>query len=622
MVNDSVPEVDAATFANITLTPPTPTTPPTPIHIIPSPRGTARSPTTPRVMSIAPPPNHSRAAIQQIQPISAKNDGSKSPTSPAETATPTIKPIAPTPTRSKPPVELMTSYLPSNSSETINPSLRGSIVELNTISNVQKPAHEVSFAKSTKPSSETALQRDSSGRLSPGLSINIPASASREMLLRSTSSTSSLAGTSTESLNTLAMKQIKDLVVPSGPKAGKVGSSFNLANYIIGAGILALPLTFSWTGLVLQSVLLFVMGLFSAYTARMIIFCGIETGASTYQGCVRKLLGQKASTSLSLLIAIGNFGSLCAYLILIGDFATSIAEHTIGHSNRRMLIIGTGCLLCYPLCLLKNLNSLRFTSLMSMTFILFTVITVITDSADFSLSNGFAETPSMVNINWKLFRAIPISVFAYQCHIILFPVQKEMKDRSQRGVNKVINSSFTFCFLMYLLMGVFGYLRFYHSDVDLGGNVLNSYGDSDDVASPDLFVLIEGLFFFIIVFSYPMVNFSCRLATQAILFKDSTYQPLRTWVIVTCLVGSSLLVAISVEDVSIVFGLIGSIASPALTMVFPAACLLALTRQSQVPWNKNLGEGRVGAFFTLGFAGFVCVTGVLFNILSLIGASP
>eukprot|EP00033_Pygsuia_biforma_P000583 GCRY01000689.1.p1 GENE.GCRY01000689.1~~GCRY01000689.1.p1 ORF type:complete len:646 (+),score=174.55 GCRY01000689.1:76-2013(+) len=403
---------------------------------------------------------------------------------------------------------------------------------------------------------------------------------------------------------------VKGMMTDPGTKHASVFASvYNICNYILGAGVLSMPVLADWNGLVFAGAMLVILGVYLLYTVFMLLNACEKAGCEDYDELVGHCLGPSWRLAMNWSVALGTIGILCAYMVLIGDFSENLANEAFGHSNRKLLIGVIGVCLVYPLCLLKNLNSLRFTSVLAITFVFGTVVAIIIDCVMY-MTDGDEDydssTVTLSKASSKLFRSIPIALFSYMCHLIVVPTRKEMPNKSLAKTKKVTSLAFLICGVVYLCSLSFGYLRF-RSEID--GNVLNTYLDDEkDVANKDIFTVCSSSFLFVIVFSYPMVSFSGRIGMHSLLFKGKPFTFFHNWFIVTAVFGLSLFVALVTEDVALVFGLVGAITSPAITIIFPSLCHISLS-------GKPFTDGsNWGASFSILVGVFVTITGIIYSI--------
>eukprot|EP00033_Pygsuia_biforma_P002278 GCRY01002523.1.p1 GENE.GCRY01002523.1~~GCRY01002523.1.p1 ORF type:complete len:503 (-),score=115.07 GCRY01002523.1:381-1889(-) len=407
----------------------------------------------------------------------------------------------------------------------------------------------------------------------------------------------------------------KDDQVNSLPGAGKGasfwGSVFNVCNYTMGAGVLTMPKTTAWTGAVFEGILLLLLAIFIFYTLKILVHCGFKTGILNYDELVHKIMGPRWKVVLNISSILSGLGLMCTYMVLIADFGSNITDALFDWESRRLTLVLLTVFLVLPLSLLRNLNSLRFTSILAIFFILGTASCITFDCLRYLSTTGAEYDVTYFKVDTNVFRALPIATFAFMCHLIVLPMAAELKDARVKTANKVVGVSVFLSFLLYFCCGIFGYLRF---QTDLEGNVMNNYADDErDVDNRDAFTIFESSFLFVIVFSYPMVNFACRLSIIKLCCpgKEESFPHIAAIVVSLFLV--SLVIGLTCEDVSIVYGLMGAVTAPAVTTIFPGLLLIWTSGKSAFSSFSN-----IMGVFTVAIGAILMVNGIIFYVVDLV----
>jgi len=233
-----------------------------------------------------------------------------------------------------------------------------------------------------------------------------------------------------------------------------------------------------------------------------------------------------------------------------------------------------------PLASLKNFNTLRFSSTIAIVSVTFTVFVIIFKSAQHLHLDVKSEIQPFI-LGYGIFDALPLITFAFGCHLQIVPIFGELKNNDVPSrINIVILCTNLVCVILYSLTGVFGYLQFFGA---VEGNILKNYPDTDVLAN-----VARAVLSFVIVCHYPPSNYCCRAAMDYLFFskaKASTPRRLAWTVIIW---GLAFVVAITLPQINIVFGLIGATANSLVVFIFPAIFLIKLC-------NYKLWEGFRGA---------------------------
>jgi len=103
------------------------------------------------------------------------------------------------------------------------------------------------------------------------------------------------------------------------PKSGMRMAFMNMANSIIGAGIIGQPYAFRQAGLLAGVVLLLVLTVVVDWTICLIVVNSKLSGASSFQGTVEKCFGKPGLIAISVAQWAFAFGGMVAFGVIVGD---------------------------------------------------------------------------------------------------------------------------------------------------------------------------------------------------------------------------------------------------------------------------------------------------------------
>lgn len=205
----------------------------------------------------------------------------------------------------------------------------------------------------------------------------------------------------------------------------------------------------------------------------------------------------------------------------------------------------------------------------------FTIPAVKTNATTSSLGHHALKS----SVNWvQSLVVVPVLCFAYQTHEVIVPVYACMKQRSIGHFMKASMFGLIILFLLYNLVGAYGYLTF-------GENVDPDIMSLYDAKDP---VVVIGIVALVIKFitTYPPLMFCGRGALEGLYgefrkqsaeeFKAS--EKSRRIVISTGWFFSTVALAVFAPNISVTLQLLGSMASVNV-FVFPGMCLISLTRR-------------------------------------------
>ena len=155
-------------------------------------------------------------------------------------------------------------------------------------------------------------------------------------------------------------------------------STFNLANTILGAGMLGLPHAFAQCGVLMGLLLLLVFSFFSSLGLYLLSSAADMSG----RPAGFRAVAEGAYPGLGLLIdgaiAIKCFGVATSYLIVVGDslpLAMPDDAPSLLLERRFWSVIAAAAIA--PLAFLRRVDALRFTSLVALACILFITLIIV-----------------------------------------------------------------------------------------------------------------------------------------------------------------------------------------------------------------------------------------------------
>ncbi|KAF2818385.1 hypothetical protein CC86DRAFT_309420 [Ophiobolus disseminans] len=293
-----------------------------------------------------------------------------------------------------------------------------------------------------------------------------------------------------------------------------ISSVINLANTILGAGLLAMPSALSKMGIFL--------GIF------VIIWAGMTAGFGLYlqTRCARYLdrghvsfatLSQLTYPNLSIIfdaaIAIKCFGVAVSYLIIIGDLMPGVVRgfapgaEDVNFLVDRQFWITAFMLIVIPLSFLRRLDSLKYTSIIALFSIAYLVILVV---AHYIKGDTIADRGTVRVFHWSgpisALAAFPVIVFAYTCHQNMFSILNEIADNSHFRTTTVIFAAIGGACSLYILTGITGYLSY---GDNIQGNIVSMYPTAVASTIGRLAIVI------LVMFSYPLQIHPCRASIDA-----------------------------------------------------------------------------------------------------------
>ena len=225
----------------------------------------------------------------------------------------------------------------------------------------------------------------------------------------------------------------------TGGSASIFSSSVNLANTIMGTGILALPAAVAECGIVLGVLFMMLSAGAGMLSLHFLSQSAHRAGrpANFYSVCVAA--HPKLPVAVDLIVVANGFLAATTFLIVATDSLTKLLPTSAGGPPRQIwTLIAVACVL--PLSLLRRLDALRFTSMLSLAVLVMISILVIVYSLglpgmvacpsairpDGSLCRGPVET---VGQAVPTIRAFATFIIAFACQQNIFAVTNELSVR-------------------------------------------------------------------------------------------------------------------------------------------------------------------------------------------------
>ncbi|KAF7031391.1 hypothetical protein CFC21_042728 [Triticum aestivum] len=377
-----------------------------------------------------------------------------------------------------------------------------------------------------------------------------------------------------------------------GGGASVSGAVFNLSTSIIGAGIMSIPAAMRVLGVVPALALIAAVALLSDVSVEfMLRYTGWASGPPSYAGIMGDAFGRAGAAALNVFIAFTTAGTLVVYLIIIGDVLSGSVEGGGEHAGvlqelfgpqwwtgREFVILATAVVVLLPLVLLRRVDSLRYTSAVSI--LLAAVFMLITMGiALYTVFTGTAKMPRMLPdfstlaSPFELFTAVPVIVVAFTFHFNVHPIRAELSKTSD--MKSAVRISLVLCAAIYAAVGFFGFLLFGDATMpDVLANFDRSSGSGVPQALNDAARLSYALH---LVLVFPLLHYSLRVNVDELLFPGR--RPLATdtrrFVALTAvLMGLLYALAIAIPSIWTLFQYSGSTFAVCISLIFPGAIVL------------------------------------------------
>lgn len=286
-------------------------------------------------------------------------------------------------------------------------------------------------------------------------------------------------------------------------------------------GILALPVVLRDTGLCFGLVLCVIGALLANVSLTMLVTAadavvyarGLESRRDiSYSEIVAVLLGPKMSVVMQVTLFVYCFGTTVGYLLVIGGSIDSFcsATHIALPSPSLPVIIAAA--VAFPLTLLRNMGDLAYSSLGAILAMLFTSICIMVRAIQHGSFEGLPNP--YIRIAPNFCSSATLVFFAYNCHVNIFSIYSDLKVPLLSRIKKVTSRAVWLELLLYTGVAAAGYLTF---GDQTQGNILSSYPNSDT-----LLVVCKMLVGLALTANLPLGVFPARQSLEELLGYHST----------------------------------------------------------------------------------------------------
>ncbi|KAK0585530.1 hypothetical protein LWI29_029918 [Acer saccharum] len=399
-------------------------------------------------------------------------------------------------------------------------------------------------------------------------------------------------------------KQVVDENAPLLPKRGGqeggfdefngasfTGAVFNLSTTVVGAGIMALPATMKVLGLGLGIALIIFMAFLTEASIELLLRFSRAGKSVSYGGLMGDAFGRFGKGALQVCVLVNNIGVLIVYMIIIGDVLSGTSSSGVHHAGvlegwfgehwwngRTFVLLVTTLAIFSPLACFKRIDSLRFTSALSVALaVAFLVITV--GISIVKLMSGGIQMPRLLpDVTdlasvFNLFTVVPVLVTAYICHYNVHSIDNELEEPTQ--IKGVVRTSLALCSTVYIMTSFFGFLLF--GDNTLDDVLANFDSDLGIPYSPLLNDAVRISYAAHLMLVFPIVFYPLRLNLDGLFFPSA--RPLassnvRFASITIGLIALIFMGANFIPSIWDAFQFTGATAAVCLGFIFPAAITL------------------------------------------------
>ncbi|KZT70955.1 hypothetical protein DAEQUDRAFT_724705 [Daedalea quercina L-15889] len=370
---------------------------------------------------------------------------------------------------------------------------------------------------------------------------------------------------------------------------GMLDSVANMANSILGAGIIGLPYAVRQAGFVTGLILLVVLCAVTDWTIRLIVINAKLSGRNSYIDIMNHCFGPSGRAAVSFFQFAFAFGGMCAFGIIIGDtiphvirsvFPTLFTIPVLSLLTKRQFVIAL-CTICisYPLSLHRTIDKLARASFLALVGMVTIVVSVLVESPRVPPELKGDPSKRFTVLGPGVFQAIGVISFAFVCHHNSLLIYGSLRTPTLDRFAKVTHISTALSLVSCLTLAISAYVVFTDRTQ---GNILNNFAGDDTVINVARFCFGLNMFT-----TLPLELFVCREVIEQYFFAHEPFSMQRHVFFTTALICSSMIIALVTCDLGVMLEITGGASATALAFIFPAACYLRLADLGPHWYSRN-----------------------------------
>ncbi|KAF8577746.1 amino acid transporter [Ramaria rubella] len=400
---------------------------------------------------------------------------------------------------------------------------------------------------------------------------------------------------------------LEELAAKKHAGGGLINSVANMANSILGAGIIGLPYAIRQAGFFTGIILLVILCGITDWTIRLIVVNAKMSGRSSYIAIMDHCFGSSGRAAVSLFQFVMAFGGMCAFGIIIGIFGfyyyedvlkLPISGDTIPHvirslfpnlhtvpvlsifTSRQFVVAFCTITVSYPLSLYRDIHKLSRASGLALVGMIIIVTSVIIESAQVTPELRGSSSPSVrfSIVTPRITEAIGVISFAFVCHHNSLLIYGGLHTPTMDRFAYVTHISTAMSLIACLTLAIPSFLVFTDKT---HGNILNNFSQNDTLINVARFCFGLNMFT-----TFPLELFVCREVIEQYFFSHEPYNQQRHILFTTSISVAAMFIALITCDLGVMLEITGGVSATALAYIFPAACYLKLLPTS-MSWTSR-----------------------------------
>ena len=307
-------------------------------------------------------------------------------------------------------------------------------------------------------------------------------------------------------------------------KDSTLSAGVQIANTIMGAGILSIPIIMNYLGIICGSIFVIFTAISTLFSVYLLLKCHQITGKSGYSMFGKITMGKFGSILIKIIIIINNLGICICYFRIFGEVVQTIvqawaSENSFWVTNRNNYIyILIGSLIMFSFIFIKNISSLKKVAYLGVIAVLIfcfaLTVLLFYKSASNKLDQDITWDYLIPECSFKeAFDSISTVFIAFLFQFNVFPIYYSMRNRGMDNMMKATKIGVIYSLIIFLIVGIIGFLIYGDAIED---TILDNM--SDDMLSNNsnflitlLIIIISFSFIITCLSSFPILFLSLRV---------------------------------------------------------------------------------------------------------------
>ena len=410
-------------------------------------------------------------------------------------------------------------------------------------------------------------------------------------------------------------------------------SGAQIANTIMGAGILSIPIIMRYLGFLLGIIFIIFLAFCTLYSVFILIRCHEITGKNGFSMLGKITMGKFGSILIKVIIIINNLGFCIAYFRIFGEVVQTIIQGWVSPDSfwannwHNFIYIIFCSFIMFSFIFIKNLSALKKVAFMGVSAVLV-----------FSLGLTLLFFHKAIhhyldsNISWKFlkpncsfseaFKMIPSVFLAFLFQFNVFPIYSSLKEKNLESMMKASKIGVGYSLFIFLVVGIIGFLLY---GLNMNETLLNSLSEDmtkfRNISSfiKFLIIIISVSFVTTCLTSFPILFLSLRENfINSIIFcmknlnKNETsgtnkkYISEKGLIIITIILYVLIIsMAIILPKLKVIFSIVGATAGTFIAFILPNLFYIRICKISHKNYNLNLPYFFLGLGIFFLFVSFI-----------------